>query len=102
MSETETKRMTIEDPIEPEILAKFSELENTRMRLGAQMIDIKSEEVRIMVAARRIDEEKQRLFEKVLVDRGLHPTTPIEINAETGRLSLMGGSGGDTPQPSGS
>lgn len=91
MSETESKRLTIEDPIEPEILAKFSELENARMRLGGQMIDLKSEEVRLMVAARRLDEEKQRLFEKVLVDRGLHPTTPVEIYAETGRISMMAG-----------
>lgn len=96
MSETtEAKRLTIEDPIEPEILAKFSELENTRMRIGGQMLDLRSEEVRLMVAARRIDEEKQRLFDKVLVDRGLSPTTPVEINAETGRISLMA----EAPQP---
>jgi hypothetical protein len=43
-----------------------------------------------MVAARRIEDERQRLFEKVLVDRGLHPSTAINIDSGNGRISLVG------------
>ncbi len=85
----ESKRLTTEDPIDPEILAKFGELEQHRMHLGSQVLDLRSEEVKLMVAARRIDEEKQRLFEKVLVDRGLNPSTPVEIDASTGRIRVL-------------
>lgn len=86
---TEPKRLTIDDPIDADTLAKFAELEANRMRLGGQVLDLKSEEVRLMVAARRIDEERQRLFEKILVDRGLHPSTPVEIDAATGQIKQI-------------
>ena len=89
MSNPETKALTADDPIDAETLAKFAELEQHRMRLGGQVLDLRGEEVRLMVAARRLDEEKQRLFEKVLVDRGLTPTTPVEIDAETGQIRLL-------------
>lgn len=86
---TETKRLTIEDPIDPETLNKFAELEARRMHLGVQMIELETEKVKIMVVARRLEDEKQRLFEKVLVDRGLSPTTGVEIDSNTGKINLI-------------
>lgn len=86
---SDTKRLTVEDPIDQTTLTQFAELEGHKNQLGGRLIDIKAEEVKIMVAARRIDEEKQRLFEKVLVDRGLHPSTAVEIEASTGLIRVL-------------
>lgn len=84
-----TKRLSVEDPIDPAILQRFGDLESARMRLGAQLLDVEAEKVKIMVAARQIDVERQRLFEKVLSDRGVAPSTPVEIDAGTGKIRVL-------------
>ena len=83
------KRLTVDDPIDPALLQRFSDLEGARMRLGAQLIDVEAEKVKIMVAARQIDVERQRLFDKALGDRGIAPTTPVEIDAGTGKIRVL-------------
>ena len=104
------RRLSIDDPIEPAILQKFADLENARMRLGTQLLDLEAEKVKIMIASRQVDVERQRTFEKVLTDRGVAPSTPVEIDAGTGKIRLltpqqppgvppMNGQG-DAPQPS--
>lgn len=91
MPETDpnSKRLTVEDPIDPVILNRFGEMEGARMRLGAQLLEIEAEKVKIMVAARQIDVERQRLFEKVLSDRGVAPSTPVEIDSVTGKIRVL-------------
>jgi len=42
-----------------------------------------------LAAARRIDEEKQRVFEGLLVERGLPPDATVEIDASTGNLKVL-------------
>ena len=88
MSE-ESKRLTVNDPIDQATMDRFGELETTRVRLATQLLDFEDEKIKIMVASRRIDEEKQRLFEKVLMERGLAPTTPVEIEASTGLIKVI-------------
>lgn len=85
MSDT---RKTINDPVDAETLARLSDLEQTEMRLGKQLIGLRSDELRIMVAARRIEDERQRLFEKVLIDHGVHPSAVVNIDGTTGRITL--------------
>ncbi len=77
------------DPVDAETLRRFAELVNHRNRLGSNLLDLKAEEVRLVVAARRIDEERDKLFEKVLTDRGIHPGTEVEIDSETGVLKIV-------------
>jgi hypothetical protein len=92
-----TKRLSVNDPIDQETLGKFGELETARMRLGMQLLDVEDERVKILVSSRRVDEEKQKLFEKVLMERGLPPTTPVEIEASTGLIKVVPMPG--APQP---
>ena len=82
----EIKKLTLEDPVDPEMLKRMSELRDSRLRIGDQNLDLEAEKVRLMVAVRQIDAEKQRLFEKILLDRGLPPTFPIEIDGTTGKI----------------
>ncbi len=96
---SEDRRLTVNDPIDQEVLAKFSELETTRMRLGAQLLDVEDEKIKIMVASRKVDEEKQRLFERVLMERGLAPTTPVEIEAATGLIKVLRAQGAPAERP---
>jgi hypothetical protein len=87
--ETPTKRNAFDTPVSPAELNRMTELDNAYMELGARLLDLENDKVKILVSARRIEEEKQRLFEKILMDRGIAPSTPVEIDRETGALSVI-------------
>lgn len=85
----EAKKLTVEDPVEPEVLKKLAELRDSRLRIGDQVLDLEGEKVRLLVAVRQIDAEKQRAFEKILMERGLPPTFPVEIDGQTGKIKPL-------------
>ena len=70
------KKLTLEDPVDPETLKKLAELRDARLRIADQLLDLENDRVRMMVAVRQLDGEKNRVFEKILVDRGLPPGVP--------------------------
>ena len=80
------KKLTLEDPIDSETLKKLSELRETRLQIADRLVDLEIERVRMMVAVRQIDGEKNRLFEKTLVDRGLPPGFPVNVDGQTGKI----------------
>lgn len=85
---TENK-LTVADPISQETLSKFQQLAQSRAQLSEQYVDLDNEKIRLQIAIRQIDQEKQRLFESVLVERGLTPTTPVEIDSQTGLINVL-------------
>lgn len=82
--------LTPTDPVQPDVLAQFSELDSARYELGFRLLELEQERVRILAAAHQVDQQRQRLFEQVLVERGLQPGTPISINDKTGEIKLLG------------
>lgn len=88
MSEEKPHRLTPSDPVPGAVLAQFEELSQARMRIAVNLLDLEQEKIRMLAAAKRVDEQKQRLFEHVLVERGLPPNTQVEID-RGGRIHLM-------------
>lgn len=88
MSE-ETTKLSVNDPVAPEARKTLEELAAARYEFGERLLELEQEKVRIMVAANRVDEERGRLFEKILMERGLPPNTPVEIEAQTGVLKVL-------------
>lgn len=88
MSE-ETKKLTPNDPVDAPTRKKLEELGAARYDVADKLLELEQEKVKILVAANRIDEERNRIFEKILMERGLAPTTPIEIEAQTGNIRLL-------------
>jgi len=84
-----TKQLTLNDPIDPVTLKRFDELQTLRVQLADKYLDLEQEKIRVMRAASNLDVERQRLFEAVLVARGLSPTHPVEIDAKTGTIKLL-------------
>jgi len=85
----ETQKLTVNDPISPEILAQFNELEDSHYKVANHLLSIEQERIRLLSAAHQVDLQRQRLFEKVLMERGLAPTTQVEIDSKTGTLKLL-------------
>lgn len=85
----ERPRLSLEDPVAPEVLGKLRALQEARMDVGDRHLTLQQEQVRLLAAARRIDEEKQRVFEALLMERGLPPDTVVEIDAGTGKVKVL-------------
>ena len=83
------KALTPNDPVSPDALKKFEELDAARYELGARLLELEQERVRVLSAAHQVDQQKQRLFEMVLVERGLQPTTQVSINDKTGEIKVI-------------
>jgi len=84
-----TSALTPSDPVQPEVLAKFSELDGARLELGFRLLELEQERVRILAAAHQVDQQRHRLFEQVLIERGLQPGTPLSINDKTGEITIL-------------
>lgn len=95
--ESETKK-TIKDPVSPEELRQLAEVQARRFELADALLDLEQEKVKLLVQARQLDELKAKTFSKIMTDRGLPPNAPVEIDAKTGEIKLVGGQ--EPPQTS--
>lgn len=86
MSDTNTKKLTVEDPVDAETLARIRELHDAEMSLGKRLLDMEMEKISIMVSTKTIQHENQRIFERILFERGLPADLPVEISAESGKI----------------
>jgi hypothetical protein len=82
------RRLTLNDPVGKEAIDKLSELENAEVNAALQLMALEQDKVRILAVGRKILDERHRLFEKLLMDRGLAPNSGASIDIETGRLTL--------------
>jgi len=87
--ETKTPKLTLNDPIASETLERFTKLGEAQHNLALQLLRLEQNKIRLLAAAHQLDEQEQRLFEKVLVERGLPPTAQVEIDTKTGILRVL-------------
>ena len=87
--EPEKKRLTPEDPVDEETRARFSSLQDARLRTGDRLLDLELEKVKLIRSASAIDNERQKLFEKILIERGLSPNQPVTIDSATGQIKVI-------------
>ncbi len=83
------KRLSLEDPVGKETLDKLAELETTEINTALQLMAIKQEEVKLGAVGRRIEDERQRIFQKLLMERGLAPNTPATIDSTSGKITVV-------------
>lgn len=86
-----TEQKTLDTPVSAEDLAKFAQLQGARLQIAERVLDLEQEKVRALRAAANIDAERQKLFEKILVERGLPPGFPVEIDSKTGTMKPVEG-----------
>lgn len=86
MSNESEKKLTINDPVDPETLKQLAAVHDARTQLALQLLEMEEEKVRLLVAARPLREERAKLFEKILIDRGLPPSFQVDIDLTNGRL----------------
>lgn len=87
--EQEKKRLTVEDPVDEETRSRFTSLQDARLRVGDHLLNLELEKVKLIRSASAIDNERQKLFEKILIDRGLSPSQPVTIDSATGQIKVI-------------
>lgn len=53
------------------------------------LMDLEQEKVHVIAVGRRIREEKNKIFQKLLMERGLPPSASMSIDKDTGRITLQ-------------
>ncbi len=81
-------RLTVNDPVDKDTLGRFAELERVYDNACRELMELERHKVTLIATTSRVDAERTRMFEKVLIDRGLAPNTKIEIEGETGKLII--------------
>lgn len=84
----EEKRLTLSDPVPQEVIDKLRQMDEAQARIGREMLTLKKREVFLLASSKRLDDENERLFGSLLVERGLDPSTPVELDAKTRRFIL--------------
>lgn len=83
--------LTPEDPVDLETLAQFELMQQSKQELALVLVRIEQDKLEVLRSIARLDDQNRRLFESILVDRGLPPTTrDIEIDSKTGKLIFKG------------
>jgi len=83
-----SKRLTLQDPVGKDVLDKLAELEMSDAQSALNLMDLVQEKVHLVAVGRRIREEKNKIFQKILMERGLPPVASVTIDKDTGRLTL--------------
>lgn len=95
----ETKKLTLDDPVDPETMQKLAELHDAKNKIANHLVDLENEKVRLLVACRQIDSERNRLFERVTTERGLPPGFPVTVEAESGKITANAKIPDEPPAP---
>lgn len=87
---SEKAPLSLEDPVSKEVLQKFQEIESAQLALGKELLRLEKRRVFLLASSKRLDDEFDRLFGSLLIERGLDPTVPVELDAATGMLRATG------------
>ncbi len=90
-TESNQPKLTLADPVDAETLRKFQQLQLSRTQVADNLLNLEQDKIRLMRAASNIETERQRLFENILLVRGLPPNFPVEIDAKTGVMKPVEG-----------
>lgn len=91
MADETTTPTTIpsDTPISAETLTKLQKIQSARLNVADRLMDTELERVKLLATAQRLDIEKQRVFEGVLLERGLPLDTMLEVDATTGSIKYL-------------
>lgn len=82
-------QLTPNDPVSKDTLEQLRQLRDVKGDLALKLLSLEQEKIRILASHRRVEDHLTRLFETILVERGLSPETDIEIDPQTGVLKVV-------------
>lgn len=92
------KRLTLEDPVPPETFAALQQIQDAQVNIAMEMLHIEKRKVQLLAADKKLTDQNSRLFQAILVERGLPPTTVVELDARTGKVLVKDKPAPDDPE----
>ena len=86
-------------PVSEDVLLKLQQLQQSRLHISDQLLDLELTRVKLLAGAQRLDNEKLRTFEGILVERGLPLNTVVEIDGGTGAVRFPNAPATQEPAP---
>ena len=87
---TEKKQLTVNDPVSSADLTELEDLSSAWYKTAGALLELEQEKVSLMVMAKTIKENRVKLFERLLTERGLSPRTVIDVDPATGLIEVRG------------
>lgn len=87
MSDTK-KRLSVTDPVDPEVVSQLEDLSQAKMEIAQAMLELEQEKVGLLAHAHRVDQQTKRLFDGVLLERGIDPATRVTVS-KSGEITLV-------------
>ena len=88
-TEATERQLTLEDPVDAETLRQIEEVHNSRMVVAEQFLECEQEKMRLLAVAHRLDQQRNAIYEKLMLDRGITSSEQVEIDASTGKIALV-------------
>lgn len=82
----DARRLTLEDPVPPETLAAFRQIKGAQSEIGLELMALEERKIQLLAGNKKLREQHDRLFHAILMERGLPPQTPVEIDGKSGRV----------------
>ena len=83
------RQLTLEDPVDADTLKQIEEVHNSRMMVAEQFLECEQEKMRLLAVAHRLDQQRNAIYEKLMLDRGIANHEQVEIDASTGKIALL-------------
>lgn len=84
----EAKRLTLDDPVAPEVLQGFRQIGEAQQNIALELVMLEERKIQLLAANKKLREQHDRLFQTILIERGLEPQTPVELDGQTRKLIL--------------
>lgn len=83
-------KLTPNDPVSPEALERLNELERGQYQIALRLLQLEEDKVKLLAASHQVNQQRQRMFEQVLMERGMPPQSQVEIDSDSGKITLFG------------
>lgn len=82
------RRLTINDPVSQETVQQLRQIQSAQAEIGLELLRLEQRKIQVLAVAKKLDEQHQRVFQGILVERGLEPSTPVELDGVSGKITL--------------
>lgn len=86
---TGERRLTINDPVPAEVIQQFRQIQTAQADIGLEFLRLEQRKIQLLAASKKLDEQHQRIFQALLVERGVDPAMPAELDGQSGKLVLQ-------------
>lgn len=92
---SDEKRLTANDPVPQETLTAFGHIEDAKARVALELLAMEQRKIQLLAATKKLDDQYNRLFETLLVERGLPLDAQVDIDVRNGAIKVLN----QPPQP---